>query len=96
MRSFTQSFDKRLIGLGGTLEEIKAAADALGVSFAKVAQGADYVVDHSSTYVLVDPSRERAQSLRIAEPHLLAARVIDALTKARVSLGNVNNVGAYR
>src|SRR5262245_6088012 len=47
LRSFTEAFDKRLIGLGGTLDEIKAAAAALGVSFAKVAQGAGYVVDHS-------------------------------------------------
>jgi cytochrome oxidase Cu insertion factor (SCO1/SenC/PrrC family) len=96
LRSFTAAFDKRLIGLGGTVEEIKAAAAALGVSFAKVAQGSDYTIDHSSTYVLVDPARERAQSLRLAEPHLLAAKLIEALTKAGVPLGNVNNVGAYR
>ena len=90
------AFDKRLIGLGGSVEQIKEAATALGISFEKVQQGADYVVDHSSTYVLVDPARTRAQSLRIAEPHLLAARLIEALTKAGVSLDRVNNVGAYR
>src|SRR5262249_37627417 len=50
LREFTQSFDKRLIGLGGALDEIRQAASALGVSFEKVAQGGgDYVVDHSST-----------------------------------------------
>ena len=54
------------------------------------------MVDHSSTYVLIDPSRARAQSLRIAEPHLLAAKLIEALTKAGVPLDNVKNVGAYR
>ena len=97
LRTFTQSFDKRLIGLGGSVEQIKEAATALGVSFAKVAQGgSDYVVDHSSTYVLIDPARTRAQSLRSAEPHLLAAKLIDALTKAGVPLDNVKNVGAYR
>jgi cytochrome oxidase Cu insertion factor (SCO1/SenC/PrrC family) len=97
LRNFTQSFDKRLIGLGGSVEQIKEAADALGVSFAKVAQGgSDYVVDHSSTYVLIDPTRTRAQSLRIAEPHLLAVKLIDTLTKAGVPLDNVKNVGAYR
>jgi cytochrome oxidase Cu insertion factor (SCO1/SenC/PrrC family) len=97
LRTFTQSFDRRLIGLGGTVEQIKEAATALGVSFAKVAQGgSDYVVDHSSTYVLIDPAQTRAQSLRTAEPHLLAAKLIEALTKAGVPLDNVKNVGAYR
>jgi protein SCO1/2 len=96
LRTFAQSFDKRLIGLGGSIAEIRAAADALGVSFEKVQQGSNYVIDHSSTYVLIDPLRTRAQSMRIAEPHLLAAKLIEALTKAGVPLDNVKNVGAYR
>ena len=97
LRTFAQAFDKRLIGLGGSVTQIKEAAAALGVSFEKVAQGGSgYVVDHTSTYVLIDPSRARAQSLRIAEPHLLAAKLIEALTKAGVPLDNVKNVGAYR
>ena len=96
LRTFAQAFDTRLIGLGGSVEQIKEAATALGVSFVKVQQGSNYVVDHSSTYVLIDPSRSRAQSLRIAEPYLLAAKLIEALTKAGVSLERINNVGAYR
>jgi protein SCO1/2 len=97
LRSFTEAFDKRLIGLGGTIEQVREAADALGVSFRKVVQGdAGYVVDHSSSYVLVDPSRTRAEVFRVAEPHLLAAKLIETLTKAGVPLDNVNNVGAYR
>ena len=97
LRSFTQSFDKRLIGLSGTVEQIREAATALGVSFEKVAQGgADYVVDHSSTYTLVDPAHSRALVLRIAEPHMIAARLIEELTRAGVPLDKVGNVGAYR
>ena len=97
LRSFTQSFDKRLIGLSGTVEQIREAAAALGVSFEKVAQsGADYVVDHSSTYTLVDPAHSRALVLRLAEPHMIAARLIEELTKAGVPLDKVGNVGAYR
>lgn len=97
LRSFTQSFDERLIGLGGTLVQIREAATALGVSFEKVAQGgADYVVDHSSTYTLVDPAHSRALVLRIAEPHMIAARLIEELTRAGVPLDKVGNVGAYR
>jgi len=97
LRSFTEAFDKRLMGLSGTVEQIRAAATALGVSFEKVAKGgADYVVDHSSTYTLVDPAHSRALVLRIAEPHMVAARLIEELTKAGVPLDKVGNVGAYR
>ena len=97
LREFTQSFDKRLIGLGGTLEQVRDAAVALGVAFEKVAQGgANYVVDHSSTYTLVDPAHSRAIVLRLAEPHMIAARLIEELTTAEVPLDEVNNIGAYR
>ena len=97
LRTFTQAFDKRLIGLGGSVEQIREAAAALGASFEKVAQGgAGYVVDHSSTYTLVDPALSRALVLRIAEPHMLAARLIEELAKAGVPLDRVGNVGAYR
>ena len=97
LRSFTQSFDKRLVGLGGSVEQIQQAAAALGVTFRKAEQTpAGYVVDHSSSYTLVDPARRLALVIRVAEPHLLAAALIGALTKAGVPLGNVNNAGAYR
>jgi protein SCO1/2 len=97
LRSFATSFDPRLIGLGGTVAQIRHAADVLGVSFQKVVQGgSDYVVDHSSNYTLIDPSRSRAQVLRFAEPHLLAGKLLEELAKAGVRLDDVNNVRAYR
>jgi protein SCO1/2 len=97
LRTFTQSFDARLIGLGGSVEQIRDAAAVLGVSFDKVVQsGGGYSIDHSSTYTLVDPGHRRALVLRLAEPHMIAAKVIEELTKAGVPLGDVNNVGAYR
>ena len=34
LRTFTEAFDKRLIGLGGTEEQIRNAADALGIAVA--------------------------------------------------------------
>jgi len=68
-----------------------------GISIRKVIQGdSDYVVDHTSSYILVDPSRTRAEELREAEPHLLAAKLLAALSKAGAPLDNVNNIGAYR
>ena len=97
LRAFTASFDRRLIGLSGSIEQIRRAADALGVSFRKVASGeTDYVVDHSSSYTLIDPSHTHADVLRIAEPHVLASKLIEVMTKAGVPLDDVNNVAAYR
>jgi cytochrome oxidase Cu insertion factor (SCO1/SenC/PrrC family) len=97
LRKFTQAFNERLIGLGGTLEQIRQAATAFGVTFEKVAQGgSEYVVDHSSTYTLVDPTHSRAVVLRLAEPHMIAAKLIDELVKGGVPLTHVNNVEAYR
>jgi protein SCO1/2 len=97
LSSFTASFDRRLIGLGGSIAQVRQAATALGASFQKVAEGgSDYVVDHSSSYTLIDPSRSRAQVLRLAEPHLLAAKLVEELAKAGVPLDNVNNARAYR
>jgi protein SCO1/2 len=96
LRTFTQSFDDRLVGLSGSVEQIREAAAALGVTFEKVVQsGGGYSIDHSSTYTLVDPARSRALVLRLAEPHMVAARLIEELTRAGVPLGDVN-VGAYR
>ncbi|MGA9520866.1 MAG: SCO family protein, partial [Myxococcaceae bacterium] len=57
LREFAQAFDAQLIGLGGTANQVREAAAALGVTFEKVVQsGAGYTVDHSSTYTLVDPT----------------------------------------
>jgi protein SCO1/2 len=95
--SFTASFDPRLIGLSGSLEEIRRAADALGVSFRKVElAGSDYAVDHSANYTLVDPGRRSAKVLRLAEPHALAAALISELTRSGVALDRVINREAYR
>jgi cytochrome oxidase Cu insertion factor (SCO1/SenC/PrrC family) len=96
LRTFAQAFDPRLLGLGGSIDQVREAASALGVSFQRVAQGTDYTVDHSSSYVLIDPEQTRAETLRMAEPHLLAAKLVEVLTKAGVPLDNVSNVGAYR
>jgi protein SCO1 len=97
LRHFAEAFDKRLLGLSGTLAEIRRAAAALGVAFEKVAEpGTDYAVDHSSAYVLIDPALSRVRSLRVAEPHLLAAKLIELMTAAGTPLGPINNLGAYR
>jgi protein SCO1/2 len=97
LRRFTAAFDPRLIGLGGTPDQIAAAATSLGVKYAKVLlDNEDYVVDHSSTMTLVAPTGGTATSFKIAEPHLVAAKLFEVLGRAGVSLADVKNLGAYR
>jgi protein SCO1/2 len=97
LRDFTAAFDKRLIGLTGSTEQIAAAAQALGIEYQKVLAGSeDYVIDHSATLTLIGPGRSEAVTFAIAEPYRIAARLIDALADGGVALGNVNNLRAYR
>jgi protein SCO1/2 len=97
LRRFAAAFDPHLLGLGGSLGQIKEAAAALGVSFEKVGQAdAGYVVDHSSLYVLIEPMHRQIFSFKIAEPHLLAAKLLEHLRASGTALDRLNNLGAYR
>ena len=48
-------FDKRIHGLTGTSEQIQAVADAYGIYFKKVPTQGSYMLDHSSTLLLLGP-----------------------------------------
>jgi cytochrome oxidase Cu insertion factor (SCO1/SenC/PrrC family) len=97
LRDFTAAFDKRLIGLTGTRDQIANTAHALGVKYKKVLLDNDnYVVDHSSTLSLVDPSHHGAVTFALAEPYMIAAKLLELLGPSSTALGTVNNLGAYR
>jgi len=97
LREFTTAFDKRLVGLTGTDAQIAATANALGVKYQKVMlPNGDYVVDHSSLLSLVDPAGRNAITFKLAEPHLVAAKIFDQLERAGTPLDNVRNLRAYR
>lgn len=93
---FCKSFHEKLVGLTGTEQQIRAAADAMGVKFTRVTQGADYSVDHTSSYSLIDPQRQRIITFRKAEAHQVAAKVVEVMTKAGVKLDGLRGVGAWR
>ena len=96
LRAFTAAFDKRLIGLTGTQEQIAAIAHALGVNYEKVLLDTDdYVVDHSSTLSAIDPS-DHAVTFKMAEPYMIAAKLLELLNRSDAALGTVNNLNAYR
>jgi protein SCO1 len=97
LRDFAAAFDKRLIGLTGSPEQIAAAAEALGIEYRKVLSGnEDYVIDHSSVLSLIGPDRHEALTFAFAEPYMIAAKLVESLERGGVALGNVNNLRAYR
>ncbi|MBV8537921.1 MAG: hypothetical protein JO128_20155, partial [Alphaproteobacteria bacterium] len=68
-----------------------------GVKYEKVLLGSDdYVIDHSATLLLIDPSGRHAETFSTAEPYQIAAKLLDALASTGTSLGNVNNAGAFK
>lgn len=55
MRDYAEAFDKRIVGLTGTVEQVAAMAKAWGVYFRKVpTTGGDYTMDHTATVFLVN------------------------------------------
>jgi protein SCO1 len=53
LRSYVTAFDRRFIGLTGTVAQLNRAASGFSIEYARVAAGADYAIDHSTgAYVL--------------------------------------------
>jgi protein SCO1 len=97
LRKFTAAFDPRIVGLTGSPEAIAAAAKALHIDYSKVfADNDDYVIDHSTNLSIIGPDRREAETVALAEPYQIAAKLIDTLTKAGVPLSDVNNLRAWR
>src|SRR5215469_2438048 len=81
LKSFTAAFDPRMIGLGGTPEDIARLAKTLGINYEKVLTGDpddSYVIDHSTTLTLIEPSGRGAETFAMAEPYQLAAKLVAA------------------
>ena len=97
LKDFIAAFDKRIVGLTGSPEQIAAAAEALGIEYRKVLSGnEDYVIDHNSVLSLIGPDRHEAVTFAFAEPYMIAAKLVELLERGGVALGNVNNLRAYR
>jgi protein SCO1/2 len=97
LRAFTAAFDRRIVGLTGTPQQIEAAARPLGIQYQKVLDGNEnYVIDHSTTISVIPPDRKAATTFAMAEPYQIAAKMFALLQQAGVALGDVNNLGAYR
>ncbi|MBF0107941.1 MAG: SCO family protein [Magnetococcales bacterium] len=77
---YTDAFHPRLIGLTGTAEEVRQAANTFGVYYARVENPADrghYLVDHSSsTYFIDDQGRLRDIFEHAMAPEDMRRRIV--------------------
>jgi len=55
LKAFAANFTPRLVALGGSPEEIAAAAKAYRIYYKKVGDGADYSMDHTALVYLMGP-----------------------------------------
>jgi protein SCO1/2 len=79
MRDYLDSFDPRIVGLTGTLQQIADAAKEYGVYYTLHKTGkddSDYFVDHSSYIYIMDPRGIFVQGF---EPDTPAGRIADSL-----------------
>ena len=71
---------KSTIGLTGGQEQVRAAAKAYKVYYAKVGDGADYTMDHSTAIYLMDPKgRFKTVIPYNLPPDEIARRIKDAM-----------------
>lgn len=79
MSAFLESFDHRIVGLRGSPAQIEATAKAYRVFFQlHKEQGANYVVDHSAYFYLMDPDGKFADVMEGATP---GDRIADKLSR---------------
>jgi cytochrome oxidase Cu insertion factor (SCO1/SenC/PrrC family) len=71
LANYVQAFHPRLVGLGGSAEEVQAVAKAYRVYFKKVSTGSspgDYTMDHTSIIYLMGPDGEFISHFTHATP----------------------------
>ena len=73
------SFPKGAIGLTGSEAQIKAAAGAYHVYYARQGKGADYSVDHTSVLYLMDPEGRFVRPITPGPPADMAAQIAAAM-----------------
>ncbi|MGX9416544.1 SCO family protein [Vibrio sp. RC27] len=89
---FSQYFDKRILGLTGTQEEVDVVTDNYGVYVDIVSMESsvlDYTVDHSSRFFVLDPNGGLVDAMsHSTTPTELASRIERVVKQYTVSKGN--------
>lgn len=83
---YAKKFHKDMIGLGGTAEMVKKAAQEYRVYFSKSGDDDEYLVDHSIIIYLVDPEGEVADyfTMSVLAPEM-TARILQTVDDWRPS-----------
>ena len=55
LKRYVQYFHPNFVGVTGTQEQLERLTRALGIAYAYRGEGDDYLVDHSTSMLLVDP-----------------------------------------
>lgn len=64
LAAYTQAFDPGFVGLRGTAEQTRAAAQAFKVFYQKVATGSSYTMDHTALTYIIDAQGKLRLALR--------------------------------
>ena len=64
LRAYTQAFDPGFIGLRGTAEQARAAAQSFKVFYQKVPTGSSYTMDHTALTYIIDAEGKLRVALR--------------------------------
>lgn len=81
LTEYLKSYDSRIIGLTGTLEQSAAIAKAYGIFYKKMPamDGGDYMVDHSASVMLYDKNRQLISTIDATENRDIAFAKIQKL-----------------
>lgn len=87
LKTYTEFFDPRILGLGGPPALVRRAADNFKIRYAKVREpGADpgrYAVDHSAGMILLGPQGEFIRKFAFATPVTEVTKQIGELLNSR-------------
>ncbi len=81
LAEYLKSYDKRIIGLTGTVEQSANIAKAYGIYYKKLPamEGGDYMVDHSASIFLYDKDRQLISTIDTMENRDIALGKIKKL-----------------
>jgi len=83
LSDYLSNFDRRLIGLVGTPEEINAIAKAYRVYYEKVPTSGDYTINHTATVYLMNADGKLAGTLAYGEDMDVSLQKLKRLIASR-------------
>lgn len=81
IKTYLSSFDRRIRGLTGSEDQIKALARPLGVYFAKVKSGDSYTMDHTASVFLLDSQGRFRGTIAYGEDSAVALEKVRKLLR---------------